>query len=305
MPNQDEKYIVEIGSEREEIAVDRFIDSPLIEQIIPFFGICSPMYCAFLRTKKEILVTNPPDKYTYRGDVKPDELKVLFNKERKCQKNGLSWDYTGIWNVVGNQLINEGRFKWPPVLNKLIGIEVKVCLACWDDDKKDVMLKSLKCGDGKVKKLKDETDSLIKMGFDEVVLLDVIVSQPASSNKNGQAWLKAGDFVHRGFDNDGQELINKYDSVMKGLFSSLPDEQFPVGHFVTLWGAVAGKLENMAGGGSVQPIRYPLPNPCLNDPQVIQVRNQVVNNLKDILNKTEKPKTLPCVILDCNNKITS
>lgn len=148
--------------------------------------------------------------------------------------------------------------------NYLAGIEVKCAVYSEDEE-----IKSGKGSLNKIRKIQDQVNGLLKMGFDMVSLLDVIANPPANGN-DLKAWINAS------FTSE------KSEEKMKSILEiRMAEEDKPyAGHWVYSLGAVNGGYEDSRGTGLIKPLK-PCNENLLKNKKGIRSRRKEFNKYID------------------------
>src|SRR5206468_12280978 len=158
------------------------------------------------------------------------------------------------FDLASRRLAADGGLTWPPNTDYLVGVEVK-CAYFTD------VIHAAKSG--KKLDIRKQLEGLQIMGFDRVVLLDIIANEPVSG-VGIQARLNASSRAH-----DATERMR---SVLNDRITS----GAAVDHFALSIGAVTGGEENLQGCGQPTLLHRGPPNFHGGD------RNQISN--RDTMN---------------------
>jgi len=241
-------YLVEFP-EKEPEAVKRFLQTPLKDGVFHSLGFDPRFFWRLLQVPHRKLVP------AFEGDV--DIIAGRFD------------------------LAASGGVRWQPSTNYLVGIEAKCAfLPPNAPEVSESTLKSKKSG--RIAHIQNQVDRLLQMGFDRVILLDLIANPPAQG-KDSQAWLAASELSHR------TEL-----AMSRVLQKRLPPSS-PAGHWVVSLGAVVGGDETLRGAGFPTEIRKSTNNPFLSDPTVCSYRSEMNKNLECILRKMSLSDVFPVI----------
>lgn len=172
-------------------------------------------------------------------------------------------------------------------MDHLVAIEAK---CAYQDPEADEFstksLKSAKVSAAKVRKTQRQVNELLGMGFDWVVLLDIIANPPASGS-GIEAWLRAAQMADQ-----SRQAMSPY--LGKRLWS-----QSPAGHWVWSAGAVLGKPESSSGAGRPLKYREAVRNPALGTSKGRIGRAELNSNLRKEFEGLPAPRTLQAVFDDC------
>lgn len=202
-----------------------------------------------------------------------------------------------------------GRLIWPPIPKRFAAVEAKAAYALVEpeDGVPTVVIHGLT--HRKLQHGKEQCESLLLMGFDQVNLLVGIASEPQSA-EGSQAWMDTSSI--------GLDAFFKVRPVLESL---------PLADFgVAAWpiGAIGGplpfvpkgeipkgkhpvkvdpskpvsvrKTESWAGAGCVQLIRRAVPNSRLCLPAVRDFRQRLDSNLATELSRLSPPVAFPAVL---------
>lgn len=181
------------------------------------------------------------------------------------------------WCAI-QDMVADGKVKWPPDLSYVAAVEVKA--AYYDDE--DVLKAAGDKYNGR-----DKARELCKMGFDRVALARFVVTQPVPSN-SFNPWMVASSRSSRAMD--------EYLDEPKGVHVEGDD---PFGTILVSAGAVLGKLEHLAGGTGGEWLREPPDNPLKRE--AAAVRQAVEDNLLEVMSRHPFPQALPVLILACSD----
>jgi hypothetical protein len=194
-------------------------------------------------------------------------------------------------NLVADLLAEEGEVIWPPAPDYLVGIEVKcsrlervvnpMATPISLDD-----MKSTKASPQKKRKIRLEIDKLLRLGCDQVGLLDLIANPPADGI-NMEAWHNASITSER-----------TETAMAVVLADPLPSDS-AAGHWVYSVGAVAGADETIRGTGLPQQYREAQQN--VHSSEVEDLRPQLNQSITDILRGLGRPYSLPALFMNCRS----
>jgi hypothetical protein len=204
----------------------------------------------------------------------PNEFEALVAEKAKSYPDGHPSNHRG---SAAGELAEAGGIKWPPSMDYLIGIEAKCAPG-----------KSARYSPEKQKRIRGQVDRLLQMGFNKVVLLDIIANPPMSGT-DLQAWHAASWMA--------EESMNAMYGVLK---DRLPANS-PSGHWVMPWGAVAGGDESMRGSVRLKELRKAIENPLLQNSVTQAHRKEMEQNLRTILASLPQPRSLTksVIFIDC------
>lgn len=181
------------------------------------------------------------------------------------------------WCTV-QEMVHDGKTKWPPDLSYIAAAEVKAAYYNADDDLK---------GAGGKHNGRDQARELCRMGFDRVALARFVVTEPLTS-ETYHPWMLAS--ARSGMARDD------YMGEPKRIFG---EEDDPFGTVLISGGAVPGKLEHLAGTTSADWLRRPPDNPFRQEAAAL--RQAVEGNLLEVMGRHPFPRTFPVLILACSD----
>jgi len=282
-------YLTEI-SQREYEACRRLLLVPFLpERLFGSLGLQSSFSWFLLQVEKERLVP------FLRGDIDilagpltwsdPVAFQTLLSEERANAQPDRhdSWNYL----LAALRLARAGGIRWPPPTSRLVGVEAKC--AYLDPRAERISLdnlKSTKSSQAKTNKIKRQVESLLDMGLDHAVLLDVIANPPVSG-PDGGAWISALAVA-----------TESADAMSVILDQRLPLES-PAAHWVWSSGAVVGGDELHRGAGTPLQLRPSKGNPQLTSPATQAMRTEIQDTLKSIFLKFPTPLVFPVIFVDC------
>lgn len=171
--------------------------------------------------------------------------------------------------------------KWPPVSSRVVAVEVKCSYFTQSDGPQ-----SEKDSPKKVKKLRCRMDLLLKMGLDQVALLDVIGNDPTEG---------PGAFI--------EAAGRAYDSLK--AFQPIIEARLPndttAAQFCWPVGSVFGGDEGMRGTGGLRQIRPGLQNPLVaaGDETTMRNRATLIESVSQLLASIPAPRYCPVFFIDC------
>lgn len=284
-----EGYLTEI-SEREHEACRRLLLVPFLsERLFWSLGLQTSFSWFILQFEKERVVPSS------RGDIDilagpltwtdPGAFQSLLSEERANAQP----DRHDSWNhqLAALTLARAGGIRWPPPVNKLVGVEAK---CAYLDPRADRIatetLRSTKSSAAKADKIKRQVESLLEMGLDHAVLLDIIANPPVSG-PNGGAWISA--------------LAVAAESTY--AMSSILDQRLPkeseAAHWVWSSGAVAGGDELRRGAGTPVELRPSRGNSRLTSISTQLIRAEMEQRLHGLFSKFPTPLVFPAIFVDC------
>jgi hypothetical protein len=287
-----EGYLIHIPAREHEAVKRLFVLPPSISgRIFGSLGLVPLFSWYLLQTRKEGLVA------TLKGDVDilagrldwKDTREFESNIAKEAKKNPEahpSWHYY----FATQALLNSDGIMWPPSTDYLIGIEAKCAyLDPSADHISENAIKSRKSSQSDVRHTRAQVKSLLQMGFDRVVLLDIIANPPATG-PDGQAWLLSSYIAKKSTG-----------AMFPVLKDRLPADSL-AGHWVWSAGAVAGGDETRRGAGAPVELREAYENLFLkSDPGTISQRREMERRLNTLLAGLPSPRDLPAVFIDCRS----
>ncbi|HXQ36387.1 MAG TPA: hypothetical protein VN843_20410 [Anaerolineales bacterium] len=194
-------------------------------------------------------------------------------------------------NLVADLLAEKGELVWPPSTDYLVGIEVKCSrlqlaanplkAAITFDD-----MRSTKASPQKKRKIRLEIDKLLKLGCDQVVLLDLIANPPTDGINIG-AW-----------HNASITSVKTETAMAEVLADRLPPDSI-AGHWVYSIGAVVGADETIRGTGLPQ--RYRDAQQNVRSSETKSLRPQLNHGITEILSGVAYPYSLPALFMNCRS----
>lgn len=284
------RYLVE-EAEREHKAVGLLPTIPfLTERIVGVSAILDPYFCwHLLRLKKRRLQSSlDGDIDLLMGPLAWNDQQEFLSCIEEEGKSKSHWHPSAIARLAAARLAERGGLKWPPSQIHLVAIEAKCAyLNPQATEISPQHIKSTKTSKQKIAHTRAQLVSLVRMGFDKVILLDIIANPPVTG-LDGQAWFTALEVA---------TLSRK--ALSSALANRLPSNS-PVGHCVWSIGSVAGGNESQRGAGSPLELRQSIQNPLLeSDKEVQSSRTEVDKSLLNIFSKLPRPQGFHAVFLDC------
>jgi hypothetical protein len=283
-------YLIEM-SEREHEACRRLVQLPFLsERLFGAFGLQAEFSWFLLQVEKERLL---PSSY---GDIDilagpltwsdPEAFRALVSEERAHDRLGRhdSWNY----KLAAMRLARAGGIVWPPSMARLVAVEAKCAYLDPRAERisKDA-LKSTKSSAAKVNKVRRQVHSLLNMGFDHAVLLDIIANPPVTG-PDGGAWISA------------LGVASESVAAMSTLLNERLPQECEVAHWVWSGGAVIGGDELHRGAGCPLELRASRGNSQLLTSTTTQsVRREMESRLAALLSEFPIPVSFPVVFADC------
>jgi hypothetical protein len=282
------RYLVE-DPEREREGVQTLVGVPFIlEGLLSPLGL-NPYFAWFLLgvNKRRLRASANGDIDLLAGPLEWKDPNQFFSKLEEEKRIKQGWHPTWPPIFAALRLANEGGIRWPPPLNYLVAIEAKCAyLNPQADAISRENLRSTKTSKQKIVHTRAQLRDLLRMGFDQVALLDIIANPPVSG-LDGQAWFIAAEVAER-----------SRRAMLPNLENRLPDNS-PFGHFVWSSGAVVGGDESRRGAGCPVQLRPAVQNPLLGGAEVKASRREVEENLRIELERIPAPHNLRVILRDC------
>lgn len=286
-------YLVEMA-EREHEACRRLVKmSFLSDGLFRSLGLQASFSWFILQIRKERLVP------AFRGDVDilagplswtdPGAFHALVSEERANAQMGRhdSWNY----QLAALRLARAGGISWPPPTAYLIGVEAKC--AYLDPRAERVSAEALRSKKSSpsrnADKIKSQIESLLHMGLNHALLLDIIANPPVSG-PDGGAWISA------------LAVATESANAMSPTLNNRLPEECESAHWVWSSGAVVGGDEFHRGAGAPVQLRASRGNSRLtNSVKTRSTREEMQQNLKAILSGFPKPLGFPAIFVDCTD----
>jgi hypothetical protein len=214
-----------------------------------------------------------------------DHMKELASAHPNALIHFLSPEKTALDKVVWS-----GGIQWPPPTDYLVGVEVKCSrlnskVEIQKTDINEWDMKSTKSSKQKIEKIRLQIDKLTRLGFNKVVLLDLIATPPADGVNIG-AWLNASMYAY------------KSEKAMARIFGERLQPSSLSGHWVYSIGAVADGDETIRGAGL--PRKYLAAQNIYNaEIHTTDKRQQMEQNITRVLSLMPKPFSLPVLLINC------
>jgi len=277
-----DKYLTELTEERENEAIDTLVNLRFIyNDFFRSLGLVPAFSWYLLRVDRCHLENLPQQKIQKE---KPGDVDILAGplewkdpKEFEALLTETSKNNPGLHPIchsylAASKLAESDGIKWPPSTDYLVGVEVKC--------------RPKKLPQGRTDSTKKQVEGLLKMGFDRVVLLDIIPNEPEYGIDN-QAWFAAADRA----DKSKEE---RYSDTIRIL-----PENCPAGIWIFSMCAVIGGNENRRGAISKKKLREALQNPFLKDDSVVRLKRQEMESmLSKNLVKLPPPHSLDVVFIN-------
>jgi hypothetical protein len=226
-------HIHAAGEDREDVATDRYLDSPNGPNLLAQLGLPGAWWCA-LRFSRERVLGERRD-----GDIDivagPLELELTADERKQriadeAKRNRLDTPPGLIASDAMERAALEGHVRWPPRMDYVVACEVK---ASWFDTESGVWKRTQT---GQATKIRGQLELLVDHGFNRVGFFHVSATRPRELG-SGNPWLVASG--------DSAEAADTFTQVVS------PDMLPTVGLFSTVMGAVAHKTEEFSGSGGV------------------------------------------------------
>jgi len=284
-----EGYLIEI-TEREHEACRRLLLVPFLsERLFGSLGLQASFSWFVLQFEKERVVPSS------RGDIDilagplawtdPGAFQALLSEERanaQLERHD-SWNY----QLAARTLARAGGIRWPPPVNKLVGVEAK---CAYLDPRADRIatetLRSTKSSPAKADKIKRQVESLLEIGVNHAVLLDIIANPPVSG-PNGGAWISA------------LAVAAESANAMSSILDQRLLKESEAAHWVWSSGAVAGGDELYRGSGTPVELRPSRGNSRLTSTAAQLIRSEMEQRLNALFSKFPTPLVFPAIFVDC------
>jgi hypothetical protein len=186
--------------------------------------------------------------------------------------------------LAGHLEFEAGKIDWFKATNYVIAIEAKLAYLDLLEDR----IKSQKSSEQKTHQIRSKMEALNALGFDKVILLDMIANPPALG-QDGSAWFVALDRALSSIDKM---------TVLKERLS----DGTTAGHWVWSIGSVIGGDEKMRGAGAPIELKTACTNHLIEtDRHTQDRRKEVQRRLSEILSGISLAETelLPLYFIDC------
>lgn len=282
-------YLVDT-SEREHQACQLFVQTPpLSGRILESLGLLASFSWFMLRLRMDRLVQS------MHGDVDilagtlnwKDSGKFVTLAEREHSDHP-DWHPSRHYELAARKLALQGGIQWPPSFGHLIGVEAKCSYLPRNiGEMTGNSLRSTKSQSRQIQKIRNEVDKLLELGFDHVVLLDIIANPPVSGAEGG-AWISASALADRSTE--------ALDTVLR---QRLPEDS-GAAHWVWSIGSVAGGDEFRRGAGAPFTLCASKGNSRLANSVATQTRRKdIEERLRSMLSTFDAPTAFPAIFLDC------
>lgn len=276
-------YLTEIDSNvREDESVDRLLGSPLMrEEFLNPLGLPSFFWWAMTNVAHQRLVNGfRGDVDVVMGPVKFSDAETYWLRVEQHRKQHPGF-HEGMYQwIAAHEFAAQGGLVWPPCLDYLVALETK----CTRYTPQQQPTRSNTAHQPEQRRVEGQVGRLTMMGFNRVILLDLIANPPIGGG-DGQAWLNAaGMSLH-----SQQELLSKLQRRFQNVEAG-------AGHAVVSWGAVSGGDESSRGAGCPQWVRLPAHNPRLAEPRTREYRLELEGNLRELLARVSHPRMFPVII---------
>jgi hypothetical protein len=275
-----QKYLIEVDNQaRENETLRRFCESPfMLDELLALLGLPAGLYWATLGLPHgDLIAGRKGDVDLMAGRLAIEDLQALEPLKAKYQADAPKLAECQHIYFAALELAAAGGLAWPPPMDNLVAIEVKC--AYFDADQLRVKARHSRTRDLRLQ----IAEFLEFMPFDRVALLDFIINPPADGPAGG-AWINAAATAAYSFHD-----------MRPTLETRLPPDS-PAGHFAMPWGAVAGADESWRGTGSPIQLRAATGNPRLGEVAVRERRNELNDNLSQILAHWSRPLTFPAIL---------
>jgi hypothetical protein len=287
-------YIFAQEKARELVTIRRFFAGHgglLTDWFWPTLKWSMPYVWLGLRIPHERLLRGykwPPKKFLGDVDVFGASLQASSVDEYRRYYKEVEELFTGggarkvapgrVEECVIQDMIAEGKAKWPPNLSYIAATEVKAAYYSANADLKAT---------GNKHNGRTQARELCEMGFDRVALARFVVTEPVNVPGH-HPWMVAGARSSRAMD--------EYLDEPKGI---LVKDDDPFGTVLVSDGSVLGKLEHHAGSTSAEWLKNPPENPYKE--RAAEIRKVIEENLTDVMSKYPFPRTFPVLLLACSD----
>jgi hypothetical protein len=194
------------------------------------------------------------------------------------------------WNIAALREAAAGGLNWPPPMDYLVGIEVKISYF----EKTIATAESIvgkieaeKTSPSDRRKIRKQGERLLNMGFDRAAILHIIAN-PVEAGIGSDAWMQASSTA---LDSS---------ALMRRLIEKQADDLPNVGHWLWSMGAVAGGHEGMRGSGCPEEIHPAPQNPLLQfGGSAVHNRQRMIAGLQRLLATVSSPWHLPDFMSYC------
>jgi len=214
--------------------------------------------------------------------VDPKQFEELLEKWKKESPNAHpSLQY----RLAALDLAWNGKLKWIPSLNYIVGIEVKCCYLppsvynIAEDE-----MKSTKSSGKAINGIRKQVNKLSKMGFDKVGLFEFVANPPADGI-GSQPWNIASHICGSSLD------------AVKNIFGRRFLRESFVGHGACSVSGVLDREEHHSGVYDNVILRQAQSNPLLSEKDVKAHRQEMEKNLARILQELPNPKNTPAIFV--------
>jgi hypothetical protein len=263
----------------------------LSERLFDSLGLQASFSWFILQIREERLIPSR------RGDVdilagrlrwtEPEAFDHLVSVERASHPD---WHISRNYEMAALKLARDGGISWPPSTGHLVGVEAKC--AYLDASAGRIAaeaLKSTKSSSPKTGKIRKQVESLLEMGLNHVVLLDMIANPPVSG-PDGGAWISA------------LGVASESISAMSPILGKRLPEGCEAAHWVWSIGSVVGGDEYHRGAGAPIELKPSRGNPRLANSVVTRsMRYEMEQNLRVMLSRFPTPLVWPAIFVDCKD----
>lgn len=215
------------------------------------------------------------------GNIFPRDLKIFDDYLTEQRREHSTAHPTRLVQWAMNHFAWNREIQWPPILNHLIGIELKTSyLPLTADSPTRELIKSRK--EGKTEDIQKSLGKLLDIGLNRVGLFEFIANPPSDGIGN-EPWRNASALSGHSLE----EMIPVYGS-------RLPAHS-PVGHAACSISGINGRPERGSGSIATTIFNHAEDNPYLSEASVHLHRETLDHNLRRILSGLPFPYTLSAV----------
>lgn len=216
----------------------------------------------------------------------PSAFNALVAEEsaNARQERHDSWNY----QLAALRLARAEGIVWPPSTRHLVGVEAKCAYLDPRTQRISVAaLRSTKSSPSKADKIIRQVESLLEMGLDHAVLLDIIANPPVSG-PDGGAWISA------------LAVATESTSAMSSILHERLPQECEAAHWVWSSGAVVGGDETHRGAGSPLELRPSRGNSRLaSSAASTSMRETMEQCLRALLSEFATQVVFPAIFVDC------
>ena len=180
------------------------------------------------------------------------------------------------------RILADGTTEWPPRLDFVFALEVKVSRAPLDG-----RLQRSQTGDSEQRRARAQALALCELGFDSVQLVRVLAGEPCPDG-DPSPWLHAPGHMRR-----ARDLLED------GVVANTSD---PFSTMVAEVGPIYGRREDHAGSLSASQMGGQSMNPLRSVPRVQRARATIARTILDALAPSPVPRGVPVYLLCCSGR---